>query len=326
MSTAIANEVRTNGRYGFRPVGGLIRPEAHYQWETIHGLPVAMEYAYGSLRAEDGTYFWPIRGAYQTKARYLHISEAAKGEDFIYAPEGQRAYQGPIEHGERDGWWGVWMPDGTSLLRTNGPEFRWTDGEWVDVRGELTGDAWQFFVPDAEEPMVYTSRLFRGTGTIKGKKVKGLFFHDSMHMPPGMNFITSSYLGALEAAWVAFATEYEDGTIHAGHLVYGTQGFVHMIIRRSDGPAIVARELRVQVEFDGGDPEYPKRVTYEGGGETWIWEALPTGGRCPVRTDLIEGHRWIQGWVHRDGEKRRPICTEALMETYNGRLDDVRVR
>ena len=51
MTQALANEVRTNGRYGFRPVGGLIRPEAHYQWGVIHGLPVAMEYAYGSLRA-----------------------------------------------------------------------------------------------------------------------------------------------------------------------------------------------------------------------------------------------------------------------------------
>jgi hypothetical protein len=34
----------------------------------------------------------------------------------------------------------------------------------------------------------------------------------------------------------------------------------------------------------------------------------------------------VQGWVHREGETRKPICTEALMETYNPRLANVSTR
>ncbi|MGH3556062.1 MAG: NAD-dependent epimerase/dehydratase family protein [Mycobacterium sp.] len=60
-------------------------------------------------------------------------------------------------------------------------------------------------------------------------------------------------------------------------------------------------------------------VSYTGGGETWVWEAGP-GDRCPVRNDLLPGHRWRQGWAHHVDEQRRPKITEALMETYNGRL------
>jgi hypothetical protein len=318
-------EIRTHGRYGFQPVGGFIEPAAANHWTPIHGLPVAMEYAYGSLRAADGTYWWPIRGSYQEKARFLHLPESTPGTDFVYASEGDKAYTGPITHEERDGTWGVWLPDGTSLIATDGPTFHWNEGDALDIRGELVGDALQFYVPDANEPLVYTSRLFRGTGTIKGKPVTGLFFHDSMHMPEGMNFITSSYLTVLEAAWVAFATEFEDGNIHAGHLVWGTEGYAIMLVQRTDGPTLIARDLSVEVSFDDNNPPFPSRVRYTGGGETWIWEAHPSGGRCPIRTDLPEGHRWIQGWVYREGETRKPVCTEALMETYNGRLADVTV-
>jgi len=322
MGNAVATDVRANGHYGFQPVGGLIEPEAPNHWATVHGVPFAMQYVYGSLRSGDGTYWWPIRGAFTDRARFLHLPESRDGGDFVWAPEGEKSYSGPVQHEERDGWWGVWLPDGTSLLATNGPEIHWTEGDHLDLTGSLLGDAIQFFVPDAKEPLVYTSRLFRGEGTIKGVPVEGLFFHDSMHMPEDMNFILSSYLTELEAAWVAFATEFDDGTIHAGHLVWGTQGFDLMIVHRTDGPPIVAHDLDVEVAFDG---EFASEVRYTAGDETWVWEALPSGGHCPIRTDLPEGHRWSQGWVHRKGETRTPRCTEALMETYNGRLADVTV-
>ena len=71
--------------------------------------------------------------------------------------------------------------------------------------------------------------------------------------------------------------------------------------------------------FENPEHDFPQRITYTGAGETWVWEAAE-GGRCPIRHDLIEGHRWRQGWVHHIDETRRPKATEALMETYNGRL------
>ncbi|GAA0616730.1 hypothetical protein GCM10009547_18540 [Sporichthya brevicatena] len=312
--------VRPSGRFGFQPVGGMVSPDGHSQWGSILGLPMNMAYAYGTLRAEDGTYWWPIRGSYETVSRRMHLSEARDAVDFVWAPEGEACDVGPVVTEKRDGWTGTWRADGSPVLATNGPEFRWTEPGFLDVHGELVGPAIQFYMPDANEPLVYTSRLFRGSGTIKGQPVRGLFYHDSMHMPADQDFIRSAYITDLQAAWVAFATEFDDGTVHAGHLVWGTEGFDILLIHRTDGESLVLRDLDVAVRISG---DYPVEVRYSGGGETWIWTAHPKGYRDPIRADLPEGHRRIQGWVVREGETRRPVHTEALMETYNGRLTDV---
>jgi hypothetical protein len=288
-----------------------------------------MQYTYGSLRADDGRYWWPIRGSWTDKARFLHLPECTPGTDFAWDPVGERSYSGPVTHEERDGRYGVWLPNGTSLMSTDGPTLTWDEADALEIRGEQVGSGLQFLVPDADEPLVYTSRLFRATGTVKGTPVTGLIFHDSMHMPANVNFIKSAYLERLEAAWVAFATEYDDGTIDTGHLIWGTDGFAIMIVDPARGERFVAHDLEVEVRWDDAlsfDAQWPASVTYRGGGETWIWEALPErGGRCPLRLDLPAGHRWLQGWVHREGETRTPIRTEALMETYHGRLADVTV-
>jgi hypothetical protein len=318
------SKLPTSGHFGFQPVAGFIEPTARTHWEDVAGLQMSMQYFYGSLRSADGDYWWPIRGSYTDRARFLHLPESKIGGDFHYVSDETNTYSGPVEHAERDGKWGVWTEDGEPLMLVDDTTMAWNDGTELSVTGELVGPGLQFLCSDEDEAMAYTSRLFRATGTIKGIPVFGLVFHDSMHMKAGANFIKSAYLDKLETAWVAFATEFEDGNIHAGHLVHGTQGFNVMILHRTDGLPLVAREIKVEAELDGeplDDATFPARVTYTGGGETWVWEAAE-GGRCPVRKDLPAGHRWRQGWVHHIDETRRPKTTEALMETYNARLRD----
>jgi hypothetical protein len=149
-----------------------------------------------------------------------------------------------------------------------------------------------------------------------------LVFHDSIHIAAGIDYIASPAIAKHEAAWVGFATEFEDGTVHSGHLVHGTENFNILVVHRTDGPPLIARDIECEVELDGeplDEHTFPTRVTYRGGGQTWIWEANE-GGRCPIRPDLEKGHRWRQGWVYQEGETRTPVITEALMETYNRRL------
>lgn len=324
MTQTNADVVRNSGSYGFQPVASLTVPDPGAHWRDINGLPMNMQYFYGSLRSADGDYWWPIRGFYTDRARFLHLSESKMGGDFTYATDGSNSYGGPVEHGERDGRWGVWTPDGEALMVVHDDKMEWNDGAELSITGDLVGPGLQFLVPDAEEGLGYTSRLFRARGTIKGVPVTGLVFHDSMHSPAGTDFIKSACISQLETAWVAFATEFEDGEIHAGHLIHGTEGFNVMIVHRTDGPALVAHDLVVEAELDGDpldDAAFPTRISYTGGGETWVWEAND-GGRCPLRHDLPKGHRWRQGWVHLAGETRSPKSTEALMETYNLRLVD----
>jgi hypothetical protein len=195
------------------------------------------------------------------------------------------------------------------------------EGAALDVTAEAVGPAAQFHAPDVECPLIYTSQLFRTTSaTIKGEPVEGLFFFDALHLPDGVNWINSPYYAQLQAAWVAFATEFEDGTIHAGHLVHGLEGFNILLTHRTDGGSSVSRHFDTEVALDG-DPAFPAEVTYTARDtdETWVWTALEHG-RMPVREDLVPGHRWRQGVVRIAGETRRPVRTEALMETYNLRL------
>jgi hypothetical protein len=314
--------VRSSGHYGYQPVGSIIDTDPAPLWGDVNGVPMGMQYFYGSMRSQHGDYWWPIRGFYPDRARYLHLSESKVGGDFSYATDDSNSYGGPVEHGQRDGKWGVWTPAGEPLMLTWDDRMEWRDGDEVHITGELVGKGLQFFSPDQDIPMSYTSRLFRTRGTIKGVDVTGLIFHDSIHVGAGIDYIASPYIAKCEAAWVGFATEFEDGSVHSGHLVHGTDDFNIMIVHRTDGPSLIARDIEVEVELDGeplDDNAFPTRVTYTGGGQTWIWEANE-GGRCPIRRDLEPGHRWRQGWVHAAGETRRPKVTEALMETYNKRL------
>lgn len=314
--------VRASGHYGYAPVGGIIDPDPAAMWADVDGVPMGMQYLYGSVRSEAGDYWWPIRGFYPDRARYLHLSEAKIGGDFTYAKDHFNSYSGPVEHGLRDGKWGAWTPEGTPLMLTWDDKMEWHDGDEVSLTGDLIGNGLQFFSPDTDLPSSYSSRLFKVRGTIKGVPVTGLVYHDAIHIANGVDYIASPYIAHCEAAWVGFATEFEDGTVHSGHLVHGQENFNIMVVHRTDGPPMIARDLEVKVELDGEpmDPaSFPTRVTYTGGGQTWVWEANE-GGRCPLRTDLGAGHRWRQGWVHLAGETRKPVCTEALMETYNDRL------
>lgn len=314
--------VRSSGHYGYQPVGSIIRPDPAALWGDVNGVPMGMQYFYGSMRSDTGDYWWPIRGFYPNRARFLHLSESQVGGDFTYAKDGSNSYGGPVEHGHRDSKWGVWKPDGSPLMLTWDTKMEWHDGDELQISGDLVGEGLQFFCPDQETPASYTSRLFRARGVIKGTQVSGLVFHDSIHIGEGVDYIASPYIAECEAAWVGFATEFEDGNVHSGHLVHGTNDFNILVVHRTDGPPLIARDIEVEVELDGepmDETTFPTRVTYRGGGETWIWEANE-GGRCPIRHDLEEGHRWRQGWVHAEGESRRPKITEALMETYNGRL------
>ena len=310
-----------SGEFGYQLVGGHVEYDPATYFEPALGIPPSMQYVYGSFRNAAGTYYWPIRGLYADRTRHLHLSEAKDGGDFTYAPEGETAYDGPVikQGGAAPG---ARSPDGRSLvIEASGRGLRFVEEGAIEVTAEAVGDASQFFAPDATCPLLYTSTVFRSTAaTIKGEEVEGIFFFDALHLPAGVNWVTSPYYGRLQAAWVAFATEFADGTIHAGHLVHGLEGFNILLTQRTDGAPLVSRHFTTEVTLEG-DPAFPARVRYtaEDGDQTWVWTALDAA-RMPVREDLVPGHRWRQGVVTLESEARATLRTEALMETYNRRL------
>jgi hypothetical protein len=314
--------VRRCGDFGYQLVGGFIEHDPSAGFHDIQGVPPSMSYLFGSLRSTDGDdYWWPIRGFLHGKARHLQFLESKSGGDFEWNhAETDGAYMGDTVSGERDGRWGFWTPGGEPILSTTATEMHWHEPSGVlDVRATAHGPSMQFYCANPEEPLVYTSRLFKvDAATVKGSPCSGWFFHDVVSLREGQSWYGSPYLLAIQGAWVAFVTEMADGSVDAGHLVWGPEGFELMVVQRSDGTLLVDREVTIDYEMD--DQDFPSRVSYcASTGETWVWHE--TGrARMPVRHEISPHHRWREGVVLRDGETREWRDSEALMETYNDRL------
>lgn len=322
----------------YRPAGSLVTTAVEPLFQPHFGLPVSMQYVYGSVRSKYGRYYWPIRGSYRRQARHLHLSVAEVKEsgeggrtgdrvgDFQYAVGTGEGYEGPVTWERTGEIWEVRRDDGQALIAAGDGTLSWTEEGALEIEGEICGPAIRFAVDNNEWPFTYTSRLFRvSRGVIQGKAVRGYIFHDTLHLPDGENFLTSPYQRQLQGAWVAFVTEFEDGAVHAGHLVYGLEGFAVLAIHRTDGPPLLTTDFDVDVEVD--DDDFPTRVAYSTPDQTWVWEgyvdAAAGHARMPVRTDVGDDHRWVQGVVRLEGETRKVIDSEALMETYQHRLRSV---
>ena len=48
--------VGTAGNYGFQVVASFVESDPASHWLPRNGVPMAMQYLYGSVQAEDGTY------------------------------------------------------------------------------------------------------------------------------------------------------------------------------------------------------------------------------------------------------------------------------
>lgn len=274
----------TTQGHSYRPDGGLITTSPEPAFRDFYGLPVSMQYLYGSLRSDDGRYFWPIRGSYRDRARHLHLAAAGylagkdgaldQVDDFEFAVGTGEGYEGPVDWDHRGGRWGVYRSDGAPIIETDNHGVWWHEGSRLRARGAIDGPGLQFRVSNPQWPFVYSSRLFRvSDAVIDGVQVSGWIFHDTLHLPAGEHFLTSPYQRGLQAAWVAFVTEFEDGAVHCGHLVYGLNGFSILIVHRSDGPPVISNDVKIEAEL--GDHDFCRKVTYRAGGETWVWDAYP---------------------------------------------------
>jgi hypothetical protein len=284
------------------------------------GMVPAIHYVLTFFEAVDGSARWMPRRAFQNSAtRSLHFPEGGRNEDFTQAPEAKLAYTGPVLDRHENGRWTVSVPDGARLLDTDLQSLTWTEGDLVAVSGDVVGPACRLRHQDPDFPMMYTTLPFRMAGTIKDTPVRGATVLVTIHMPSGADIFASPMLSRTEIAWVEFVNEHEDGSFENGLLIWGREGLAGMALGGSDGRAISTCDVDFRFENDGGDPEFARRLEFSGGGETVVWEALPHGGRWPTRNDMIDGYRFRQGLVRREGAS--PVAASyAFGETFQDRL------
>lgn len=314
-------KVRPYGSFGYQPVASFIEiePSAPYTdlGRTLLGGQICPLYLYGSFRSHDGKrYYCALRGYQHDVAVSLLVWGSDVGKDF---EPPQSGYKGYVTNGQKDGKWGTWQdtPNPRTFFLADKKECHWFEKGFIDVKGKSFGNAWQLGIPDKEDPFVYTNRGYKvDEGTVMGDTVSGYFFSDTMHLGLGKGFMTSAiYQKTIEWGWVIFATEFEDGNIHSGNIIWGAENLNCAIIDRSDGDKVIASNIEVEAKFDQNN--YCESFAADiGNGEIWEWHGIP-GGRVPLnRMESFSGPFYREGVVSKRGEKRKWVHSEAWIETF----------
>jgi hypothetical protein len=186
---------------------------------------------------------------------------------------------------------------------------RWLEADLLDVSGDEVSPSLQWHLP-GEDGILYASRIFRVSGWVVGQEVDGFVGVDEVSLGTGRrNYVDDPITaGHLSHAWCTWATAYDDGSVEAGHVAFGRDGF-WFGMRAADGVTHVAESVTGVVERD--DRGVPKRIEFEIDGEPWEFFADPRGH--PIEP-LPGPVRQAEGWFRRVGETRTPVVWCATPE------------
>ncbi len=186
---------------------------------------------------------------------------------------------------------------------------RWSEGDLLDVTGSEVTPALRWHLP-GDDGMFYASRIFRVAGHVVGQPVDGFVGVDEVYLASGRhNYVDDPITsGHLSDAWCTWATAYDDGSVEAGHVAFGRNGF-GIGIRAADGVAYVAESVAGVVEND--DRGVPRRIEFDVDGESW--EFVADGRGLPIEPSPGPV-RQAEGCFRRVGETRTPVVWCATPE------------
>ena len=298
----------------------LLDADLRHFVNDAHGLTPSIFYVISVVDAVDGSRQWMPRRAYHRDAtRSLYLPEAGAGEDFVHAPQAKQAYTGPIGHVSESDRWNVSAPDRSSRLDVTPDCLNWQEGDLIAASGAAVGPTFRIRITDPEFPILYTSRPYGLTGTVKDTAVHGAAKLVTIHLPEGRDLLDSPLLRHLQISWVEFVNQHADASFESGMLVWGQDGLAGFAAARGDQSVIATSDFTVDIDNDGDRPEFPRRITHRGGEETLVWNSLPRGGRWPTRDDIPDGYRFSRGVVHRHGTPP-PVNSYAFAETFQDRM------
>lgn len=188
----------------------------------------------------------------------------------------------------------------------------WGEGGLLQLIGAEVTPGLQWCLPKGEggEGMWYRSRIFRVSGTLDGVAVEGFVGCDEVHLAPGRRNYVDDPLTAthLSDAWCTWATAYDDGSVEAGHVAFGRDGF-GFGLRSTDGVAAATTRVAGSVMRDGLG--FPAHIAFVIDGEAWEFSADPRGLAAQPLPGPV---RQAEGWFRRVGETRRPVVWCATPE------------
>jgi hypothetical protein len=296
--------------FGAQPPDELVL-ESTYLWGTFRSRGADSDIWTALRRQCDGA-SWPARLLLQSNAgangirKYqpaVHtIGQAARSVDAIeHGASACPAWHAPASEGAE--------PFDVAVSSTG---IVWTEGALLALAGEEVTPGLQWRLPkgDDHEGMWYRSRIFQVAGTIDGVAVDGFVGYDEVHLPPGrQNYVDDPLtVSHLSEAWCTWATAYDDGSVEAGHVAFGRNGFGFGLRATGDaGSATTA----VSGTVSRDDLGCPTHIAFDIDGDQWEFTADERG--MPAQP-LPGPVRQAEGWFRRVGEHRRPVVWCATPE------------
>ena len=317
---------RRRGNFDFRTLVSTCEFAARDAWceREFFGLRPMATYWWSCLTDEDGNFLAPMRKVNTELSGGLQLSSNVGAENLEIAPEAFEA----SHRGAGVRW--TMGPDETSFtvaaaatpgsqpfeLTVADDEFRWSEGDLLDLRGSPLGLGYQWYAPNIDEHggQLYVSQPFKVSGHVRGRPVRGHVAMDSFYGPTGQVYNSGPIFNNVELAWVTFSNFYSDGSHEFGALCLGKEHFGFAVVADEIGPVIETTELTAEVELD--DDKYVDTALYVAGGVEWRFTAALRGQMRSLAAARGDAYHGQAGSVRRVGDERVPDTSMAWIETF----------
>jgi len=308
------------GNFGYKALVGPHRADAAAMVDPrpFFGLAPEATFLYGCLRDEKGEMYELCRNIPWKKrsigSNGLFMESTAGQQALRIIPEVSQAAANSNDFvGKLEGDMAVF----TSPKGVQGKPYRitysrtrctWFEQDVCDLKGELIGPGLQWHIPDPDIGIFYVSQLFQLTGTVRGKKVRGMIGFDQTYLRDGAILYAGQdpLTGPKQhRAWYTWATRYKDGTLDGGHFLLGHDRMGFALLTNEKEQLTLVTDVEGDIEI-GPDNTFPKGLKLRFG--TQEWEFLPDPkGTMPDLLGLVQPSTpQVEGRWRRIGDKREP--------------------
>ena len=311
------------GDFGWLPQVGAHRsdPTEFCADRSFFGLPYSCSVIYGSFRDPNGRAFTPMRRLYSGdggKERLLLQTTLGDSDTLRIHPAG--AATARSTGWKRDIDRGVFclesppeVPGTGFRLAGDGTTLEWIEEGTLELHGSLVSPGLHWYLPGRDKAMYYASQLFELEGVILEHPVRGFIGFDDIYLPEGIRIYQGDALVGekLEILWFTWATRYQDGTLEAGHFLFGHDRLGFALLTDERGGVTATTDVEAWVTLDP-DGFWPARIDLTAAGVDWEFLPDQKGNMVdllPMPNPQTEG-RW-----RRVGDTRQPAWWFAWGET-----------
>lgn len=251
------------------------------------GLLLSKSMPFGSVRDDDGNIYSFVRSVMAptgtpnpTKFFYLTTLVDGRSLRMDHARMAERGVT-PMPAQSFDGEAVTWrnQPGDAGApweITASGDRMTWREDDLFELGGPLLGSGMQWYLPGVDWGTFYVSQVYDLSGTLDGKKVKGIIALDQVYMAEGGAIHYKKDLivnNKKHVVWWTFATVYKDGSYDVGSILIGHDHLGYAILSDQSGVVRCTNDIEAEVVHkDGSYFAKSIRVVIDGAEE---WEFLP---------------------------------------------------